>query len=340
MKKQIAGLIATACLAPAAHAQSQIQLYGVVDIAAGRLSTQAPGAPNAAITNIDGVHNGGVTTSFFGFRGTEDLGGGLKANFQLEAFFRADTGASGRFGPLPTQDAFFSRVATVGLQGNWGEVKLGAIANPAWLSLIFSSPFGGNSVVSPAFRQQFNGSTRGNNPLDTSLPNSIAYTTPSLGGAFATLAVQAREATPGGSNLVGNVIWRGGPAMLTAAFEHVRHAPGGTTALDQDHYLLGGSYDLQVVKLFAQYARLDNDLARTQDKMPQLGLTIPVGPGEFQLASARDRTTGAVNRTRTTTSLGYIHNLSKRTSVYAMLARDKFAVGTANTSLVGVRHAF
>lgn len=332
--------MATLCV-PAAFAQSSVQIYGVVDVAVGRLAVQPPGAPAAPIVRTTAVQNGGVTTSYLGFRGTEDLGGGLRASFALEAFFRADSGSMGRYGPAPTQDALFSRAAWVGLQGGWGDLKLGNVPNPAWLSMIFTSAMGSNSLFSPSFRQQFNGSTRGNNPLDTSLVNTIAYSTPPIGGVVGTLAVQARESTPDGNNYVGNVVYRGGPMMLTAAFERVSHAPGGTVALDQNYYLVGGSYDFGRAKAFAQYAQLENELTGATDKMPHVGVTVPVGPGEVQLAWARDRNTrGAVSTTRTTTSLGYIHNLSKRTSVYGILSSDKLPVGTATSYVVGVRHAF
>jgi predicted porin len=344
MHKQPLIPIALATLLGAAgSAQAQVQLYGTVDAAFGRLSAQPPGPPNAPIANSTGVHNGGVQTSYFGMRGAEDLGSGLRANFQLEAFFRVDTGMEGRFSPPgPPQDPLFSRSSWIGLQGPWGDLKLGNVSNPSWLSLIFSSAMGSNSLFSPAFRQQFNGSTRGNNPLDTALPNSVLYSTPNLGGMVASLAVQARELSPGGNNVLANAVYRSGPLLLTAAGARIRHAPppDPAAALDASYYVVGASYDLKAVKLFGQYAQLKDDLARTTDKMPQLGLTVPVRSGEFQLAWARDRTTGAANRTRTTTSAGYIHNLSRRSSLYAMFANDDLSVGTATSYVVGMRHTF
>lgn len=336
-----AAMAATLALA-GSPVHAQVQLYGTVDVAVGTLASQPPGAPNAPITKIKGVHNGGVQTSYFGFRGTEDLGGGLKASFQLESFMRVDSGTNGRFGPLPVQDPFFSRASWVGLQGDFGDIKLGNVANPAWLAMVFSSAMGSNSIFSPGFRQQYNGSTRGNNGLDTSLPNSIAYTTPRLGGMVGTLVYQAKEGPLGGNNFNASVVYRDGPLLLTAATARVRHAPPPDTPAAQDETLtmVGGSYDFKAVKLFAQYSTLKNDLARTKDKMPHIGLTAPLGSGELQLAWASDRTSGATNTTRKTTSLSYIHNLSKRTSVYGMAASDKLPVGTANSYVVGVRHTF
>lgn len=325
-----------------AVAQSQVQVYGTVDIAVGVLESQPPGPPNAAVTRVSGVHNGGVQTSYLGFKGSEDLGGGLRANFVLESFMRADTGTPGRFGPAPAQDPFFSRASWVGLQGGLGEVRAGNLPNPAWLSTIFSSAMASNSIFSPAFRQQYNGSTRGNNALDTSLPNALGYSTPSLGGLVGTLVLQAREAGAGGHNLVANLVYRRGPLMLTAAATRVRHAPppDPAAALDEQLLMAGAAYDFGALRAFAQYAQLDNDMAGTTSKMPQLGLSVPLGVGEFQLAWARDRTSGRVDQTRTTTSAGYIHHLSKRSSLYVMAASDKLPVGTADSAVVGMRHAF
>lgn len=336
-------LVATALVTLACSAAAQVQIYGTVDTAIGVIETQAPGAPNAPITEVSGVHNGGVQTSYFGFRGTEDLGSGLKANFQLEGFFRADTGAAGRFNPPgPAQDPLFSRASWVGLQGAFGEVKIGNVGNPVWLSLIFSSAMGSNSVFSPAFRQQFNGSTRGINALDTSLPNTFLYSTPSLSGVVATVGVQTKETSPGGNNYVGNIVYRSGALMLTAAASKVRHAPPPDVpaAMDQSYYLVGGSYDFKVAKLFLQYARQKDNLTGTTDKLPHVGVTIPLGRGEIQAAWAKDSASGGANYTRTTSSIGYVYSLSKRTSLYGMAMADKVSVGTANSYVVGVRHTF
>jgi len=322
---------------------SSVQLYGTVDLGVGRIASQPPGPPNAPITRATTMQSGGVTTTYFGMRGSESLGGSLRAQFQLESFLRADTGASGRFNPPgPPQDPMFSRAAWVGLAGDFGDVKLGRSANPAWLSMIFSSAMGSNSIFSPSFRQQYNGSTRGYMGLDSSLPNSLSYTTPRLGGVTGTVAVQAGEGR-GKSNYSANVVYRGGPIMLTAGMANASHVPPPDEAAvqDQNWFVLGASYDFKVVKVFAQYTDHENELTGTQTKTPHLGLTVPIGNGELQAAWARGKATSARGESeRTTTSMGYIHNLSKRTNLYAMLASDKLPVGTANSYLVGVRHAF
>lgn len=337
----IAIICGTAQAQPSAPG-STVQLYGTIDLAFGQQSSQPPGPPNAPIRRVSAVHNGGVQTSYLGFRGSEDLGGGLKANFQMESFFRADTGASGRFGPAPAQDPLFSRSSWLGLQGGFGDIKLGNSSNPAWLAMIFTSAMGSNSTFSPSFRQQYNGATRANNGLDTTLSNSIVYTTPRLGGVVGTVAYQSKQASLGSNNFVASLVYRDGPMVMAIAATKVGHAASPSTPglLDQNLLLLGGSYDLKVVKVFGQYSTLDNDLAKRKHKMPHIGLTAPLGNGEFQMAWAKDDVSGSTNSSRKTLSLGYIYNLSKRSSLYGMAASDKVTVGTAKSYVVGMRHTF
>src|SRR5689334_11178698 len=94
----------------AASAQSQVSIYGVIDAFAGRTATAS--APQI----INAVNSGGMITSYYGFSGTEALSGGMKAQFQLEGFFRGDTGEGGRF----NGEAMFARNANVGLAGEFG----------------------------------------------------------------------------------------------------------------------------------------------------------------------------------------------------------------------------
>jgi predicted porin len=329
-----------------ATAQAQttpLSLYGTVDLAVGKLSSQPPGPPNAPVTSVNGVHNGGVQTSYFGVRGTEDLGDGMKAKFQLESFIRADTGASGRFNPPgPAQDPFWSRAAWVGLEGGFGELRLGNNTNPAWLANVFTSAMGSNSLFSPSFRQQYNGSTRGYMAQDTGLTNSLSYSSPNLAGMVVTVNVQAAEGSGSGNNLNASVVHRAGPLLLAAAGARVQHVPSPDPAgtLDEQFVMLGAAYDLKVVRLFAQYTDYKDKLGNLKIKTPHIGLTAPVGTGQVQLAWAEGKTSGAASGKRTTTSAGYVHPLSRRTELYLMVSNDKVSVGTAKSCVTGIRHTF
>lgn len=112
MKKSLIALAVLAA-AGAASAQSSVQLYGVADIWAGQAKITANGEELYKQTKVD---SGGVNTSRWGLKGAEDLGGGLKATFQLEQGFALDSGKA---------DAGFNRVSTVGLSGNFGAVTVG-----------------------------------------------------------------------------------------------------------------------------------------------------------------------------------------------------------------------
>lgn len=337
-------LAALGLIGATAQAQTTpLSFYGTMDLGVGKLASQPPGPPNAPVSSVTGVHNGGVQTSYFGLRGTEDLGDGLKAKFQLESFIRADTGASGRFNPPgPPQDPFWSRAAWVGLEGGFGELRLGNNTNPSWLANVFTSAMGSNSLFSPSFRQQYNGSTRGHMAQDTGLTNSLSYSSPMLAGTVVTVNVQASEGTGSGNNLNASVVHRSGPLLLAAAGARVRHVPSPDPAgaLDEQFVMLGASYDLKVVKLFAQYTDFKDTLGNLKIKTPHIGLTASVGTGELQLAWAEGKTSGAASSKRTTTSTGYVHPLSRRTQLYLMVASDKLSVGTANSYMTGIRHTF
>ena len=330
-----------------AFAQSQAQVYGTFDAAVGRIETQPPGAPNAAIVKVNGVHSGGMQTSHIGFRGSDDLGGGLIARFQLETFFRGDTGVPGRFDASPTSgaDFFWSRESFVALGGGFGEVRLGNNGNPVWVSMLQTSAMGSNSVFSPSFRQLFNGGTRGRSEVDTALVNSVKYVSPVLAGFEGSVAVQAGEGSGTRYNLAFNLSYRSGPLLVALGRQDLKHAAQPTLpgARDQTLTLAGAAYDFGVARVFGQYSVVDNDRLRIKDKLPHVGLTVPLGGGMLQVATGQDRNTvdatGAVSK-RKTTSLGYVYPLSKRTDLYSFVMADKVSVGTADSAVVGMRHRF
>lgn len=337
---------AAATLLCAAAAHAQVQLYGTIDLAAGQVETQPPGAPNAAIVRVRGVHSGGLQTSYFGLRGTENLGGRYRARFVLESFIRVDTGFTGRFDATPGAgaDPFWSRQSIVALGGPFGEVRLGGNRNPTWITMLQTNAMAGNSVFSPSFRQLFNGGTRGKSEVDTALVNSILYASPVFGGVSGSIALQAGEDSGTGRNTSANISWRSGPIFLGASVSQIRHAPvpnlPGTR--HQDVVLVGGAYDFGAVKVFGQYVSIDNTRLANKDKLLHFGITAPLAGGELQLASGNDKTTvtaTGASSTRTTTA-GYVYPLSKRTELYGFAMTDKVLVGTAKSYVLGVRHTF
>lgn len=344
-----AALVSMVWFLPAAYAQS-VQLYGTADVAVGQLANQNPGAPTTGVTEIRGVHNGALQTSYIGFRGSEDLGGGLSARFQLESFLRVDTGQPGRADATPTStgDFFWSRSAFVGLAGSLGELRLGTNGTPLWLAMVQTNAMGANSVFSPSFRQLYNGGTRSRSVIDSAMVNSVSYQTPVLAGLSMLAVVQADEGRGGDPNYGAHLVYRSGPAVAAVAVQRARHLaqPNIPTNADQDMALVGAAYNLGFARVFAQFTRIDN--VGNTSTVPSLGVTIPLAGGTLQLAAAEDKNkvlaSGAETQ-RKTASLGYVYGLSRRTDLYSFAMRETFPVigpgpKSGNSLVQGMRHVF
>ena len=350
MTKTLMALSAALLCASAAHAQSSVQLTGVVDLYAGSLKF----AGDAAKRNV--VDSGGLTTSWIGFQGTEDLGGGLKAGFNLGAFMRADTGTPGRF----TNDPFFSRDANVSLMGSFGTVALGRGKAPNFLPTIVSNPLGDSFVFAPLVLHAnvplFNASGWGSSAgkalgrttaSDTGWSNQITYTTPSLGGLTANLHYQFGEQTGANDskkNIGLNALYFAGPLALTGFYERDQisnpSAPNTVLANTRKNWMLGGAYDFTIAKAFLSYGQSDEDGTNAKAKTAQVGASVPLGGGKV-LASYAQTKLQPVNQSRKTLTVGYDYNLSKRTDAYLMVMHDRItSFDSGNSFGIGVRHRF
>ena len=344
MKKRlkIATLAAALLGAAAANAQSTVQITGTIDMYAGSMKM----AGDASRKSV--INSGGLTTSWFGFFGSEDLGGGLKANFKLSSFVQVDSGVLGRF----ANDPPFSRDASVGLAGSFGEVTLGRGLAPNFLPSIIGNPLGDSFTFSPVILHMnvplFNGSGwASTTPADTGWSNEIIYSTPKFGGLSGNVHLQLGE-QPGDNskkNIGANFLYFGGPLTLTGFYERDQIAnpappnlPLGTTKTD---WMLLGAYDFEVVKAFASYGAAKAGNTVNKSKTYQLGASIPTGPTAKVVAAWAKTAVTPTNINRQTFTIGYDYNLSKRTDVYAMLMNDRITNQTTGNSLaVGVRHKF
>lgn len=346
----------------AAHAQSSYNVYGVIDlsVASMQLSGLPTAADNKRTTKVDGNN---MTTSFLGFKGLEDLGGGLKAGFTLEAFLRPDTGAAGRSDantsvtPNVPADNFWSRAANVYLQSDLGKLTLGRQGNLLFGQVASYNPFGGAFGLSPAVRLTFG--RWSNDKGDSGWSNAVTYTSPNLAGFTGSVSYQAGEdSTLSERNsyaLAANYV--NGPFAVGGAWQTVRSADAPkvniTEGQRQNFGLASTSYDFGVAKLFAQYGEFSNSgfsgTSRIDTQLYQLGASVPVGKagkvllsyGESKEKPVQGGTT-PVTKHRIT-SLGYDLNLSKRTDVYAVVMVDKEQLANyeSGTSVVfGLRHAF
>ena len=341
-----ASAVALACLAAgsAAQAQSSVQAYGLVDLSAGQFQS-------AGGLKVKALDSGDMATSYIGFKGSEDLGGGLRAGFQLESFIQVDTGQASRVAGV---DAFWARNANVSLSGGFGTIKLGRQGPALFVSTLLFNPLVDSFGYSPAIRLWYN-SPHGT-PLvgDSGWSNAIGYTTPNYGGLSANVQVAAGEnaATAKGHNVGGNVLYFGGPIALTAAWQSVKvqgvlgpaisSFPGFT---GQTAYQFGGSYDAGVVKLYAQYGTINTSAnANVTSKIYTLGASVPLGAGSLiaEYGSSKKTTDGSSTTLKNDIATGgYDYFLSKRTDVYAILLFDKYTTAKhGSTYAVGLKHTF
>nr|WP_104013469.1 porin [Burkholderia anthinoferrum] len=334
---KLAVMLGMCTCAGIAHAQSSVLLYGLADAFVGEVH------PAGAAGNAWQVGSGGMTTSYWGMSGKEDLGGGMKAIFTLESFYRLNGGQVGSF---PGQ-SFFGRNAFVGLSGHFGELTLGRNTAPLFVSTLLFNPFGNSFVFSPIVVHNFLGSAMGAASLqsDTAIDNSLLYQTPEVAGLSGSLLYSNAGVAghAGQANYSANVLYFAGPFSATAAVQSLHTASlflNGATA--QTAWMVGSAYRLRVVKLFAQYERVDNNNHVTDDTV-QLGASVRIGLGSVLMswAGTRRRPPVGDHIRWSTVALGYDYPLSKRTDVYAAWRYDTITgVSTGNSVGAGMRVKF
>ena len=342
MKKS---LIALAVLAAsgAAMAQSSVTLFGIVDTAVGYVDNA-----NAAGDSVYGLSTSGNATSRLGFRGVEDLGGGLKAGFWLEGEVFGDNGNANGFN--------FQRRSTVSLMGGFGEVRMGRELTPGYSKTSSYDLFGQSGIGQFMGGSNWNGSTGDANGVRSS--NMISYYTPNFSGFNAGLGYGFDEQVTGkaGRYIGGYVAYDNGPLSVAVSYDERSLAAN----VDRNAITVGASYDMNVVKLNAIVQQTKDDVVGTDPKVNaySLGVSAPMGAGEVKLQySLYDQK--AIDSKAHQLSLGYVHNLSKRTAVYGTVSymdnKDRSNLGLAAKNLntagpgagesqtgvqVGVRHSF
>jgi GBP family porin len=340
---KLAPVAAAALAAGAANAQtaatsSSVALYGVVDacLVSHRSATGAK-----ARVNGGGCFYG----SRFGFRGNEDLGGGLRAYFGLEGGFAADTGVSGQGGRL------FGRRSTVGLGGGFGAIELGRELPPGHflVSAVDPQQLGIGSASATVW-------TGAPSTASGRVDNGVIYLTPDFGGLTARLLVAPGEqagpaASRGGDTKGVNVTYRSKGLLAGVAYAAVRNA--AATAEDTAT-TLGAKYDFGTFSLaaLAQFGAWEGTrtaaapssataLFSRDYRSYVVGGTLKLGIGSLSGTYKRydDRTQS--NFDATAWSATYIHPLSKRTQIYTGVSRLKnlrassYGVADGNGSYAG-----
>jgi len=322
---------------------SQVNLYGVMDAYVG--TTKASGDPAAAAK----LGNGGLTSSYWGMSGTEDLGGGMRALFTLESYFQVPTGQAGR----STTDSFFSHGAYVGLAGGFGQVTLGQHISPIYQEQTRFNPFGGSSTLNPVVLQSYKANYGRTLAGDDLISNAVVYRSPSIYGLSTTLAYSFGNVpgAVGTNNMIAIADYSQNAFAATLGMQRIKiptyplsSAADLGAASNQFDVHAAASYDFSAVKVFAEYQRSNNGGLPRKDNIGQLGATIRLSTRNLILASwAHDYISfGAEpHQSRDTASIAYDYLLSKRTDTYIAYSYDKAStLGTSNTLIAGVRQRF
>lgn len=346
MKKSLL-LISLLVSSGAIFAQSNVTLFGIVD------ATFAYGS--GSISDRTQLHRGGLATNRVGFRGVEDLGGGLKASFWLESGIYVDEGTgtgtntnNQAAGATVGSGLTFGRRSTISLVGNWGEVRLGRDVVPAYHNISRGDPFGNVGVG-----QALNYTAMITGVTGVRASNMLSYLTPNLAGLTLhashyrgenpSNSANARDGTGEGIQ----AIYTKGPLQLSAGWGRTRYEDGDV--LQRTVY---AAWDFKVAKLLATY---NNDRAGTRHaEGAVVGVLVPVGPHQLKGSYSVHRRTDGTKAEGKKIALGYVHNLSKRTAIYSTLAKisnsngASFALNGSATAAnrsssgvdLGIRHSF
>jgi predicted porin len=352
MKKTLLALAVLGASAGVASAQqTNVTVYGIVD--AG-IQYKNDGNPAGKTLSLE---SGMQNSSRLGFKGTEDLGGGLSAIFTLENGFNVDDGTLGNGSRL------FGRQAWVGLSGGFGSVKLGRQQTFLYYALSEDDPFHINLAGNA--QKVFGAGQYGTDPLSRS-NNTISYSTTNIGGFTGGASYSFGEQA--GNNSLNRSVSAGGtyvngPVNVQLVYQKSNTAPvigqlatalgTGTATADVSTVLVGATYDFRVVKAHLGYANTKFNLTTTSAKDNDIlvGVTVPLTSADAVLASYIRNDVKELSAAKSNQfALGYTHALSARTDLYtsaAYLKNDSsigvnaFAPGK-NVRLfnVGVRHMF
>ncbi|MFC7297811.1 porin [Herminiimonas aquatilis] len=344
MKKSLLALAVLGAFAGAASAQSSVTVYGIVDLGFDHTDN------GATAGSVNGIKSGGQSASRIGFKGTEDLGGGLNAVFQLEGTIAADTGTMGATStttaagtPLAytttTTSNVFNRIATVGLQSAaFGTVNLGRQTSVIKDAYDQIDPFGDGGTIAPLSTVFFNGALAGDNGR---VSNAVKYSTPSFGGfKFAGSYAFGEAAGDTGANSAYGLGagYANGPLNVQFAYNNVDISTGSATVPavqtgENKLMFLGATYNFGVVKLHGAYADTKNETTATGAEVKYrnylAGVSVPLGAAGnlFASYSVNDNRTTA-NADAKKAAIMYTYDLSKRTNLYTGYSRTSNDSGT------------
>lgn len=322
MKKHlIAAAVAAAVAVPA---MAQVTVYGGLDTGIANFDSGAAGV-SSFTRSVNNVYY----TSRLGFRGTEDLGGGLKAMFQLERTLGPSEGLDAKpaAGSAAT-GGVFDRESIVGISGSFGEIVFGLTD--------LSDAQGLESIVGQAGNMSDALSIDGSSEQEGSdTKNAIRYTLPELMKGLTVKVGYASgndfDATSDGraTEMSLSAVYRSGPLTVGVGFATV---DGATAVAEEDFMTFGASYDFGVASVGLYYGSGDAETDSNSEKTKQtiLSAKIPLQDGlSVQGAYHSLRHEATTNQKANGTTLALVKDFSKRTSAYGFYQRIKNGAAAA-----------
>ena len=334
--------VLAASLGGPAAAQSNVALSGTVDLAVAHGS--------GSIASQTQLANGYLAASRIAFKGSEDLGGGLKAGFWIESGLNADTGTGQATntnnqpnGTAGNGGLTFNRRSHVSVGSHWGEIRLGRDFVPQYLNIADFDPF---DLSGSGASQVLNSAITG--PTLVRASNSISYlyghgfNAAAIGygpGGFSGTGLQVHAMVylgenPSGSNTSKDgtgygfrTVYSTGNFTLSGAVGGTRHAAG-----DVRQNNAGASYDFGPVQVMGMVERDRKGVVRARAWLA--GVRVAVGQGSFRAAYSRHGTDAVGRPTASKWAVGHVHPLSKRTALYTAAAHVSNG-GTSASALNG-----
>jgi predicted porin len=348
MQKKIIALAVAGLASTAAFAQTNVQIYGIVDAAIAYVHN-SQGRDGMA------VQTGVLAGNRIGFKGTEDLGNGLKAVFLLEQGFNLDDGTSAAG---QTSAMAFQRQAYVGLSSNAGTLTLGRQYAPGYGAFIKHDALGAALLSAGMTLNAASANTIAGNS-NARWNNSIKYATPVMGGFQAEAIYRAGEASNDFASNEGYGLglgFAGGPIAVNYVFHHTDGAAQGSdagltagqwvavtpnTGAVRDEHFVGATFDAKVLKIMGTAQFTENQgrglNGRSSVELYTLGTIIPVGKGNLHANYAyldlngNDRKNGASGSGQSY-AVAFTYGLSKRTTLYTAVNYTDLAGGSAAPS--------
>ena len=317
-KKLIALAVAGVTLAPAVMAQTAnpVTLYGRVYLTLNTVNANGSGVPGGVATQpISRRSSVADESSLIGVRGTEDLGGGLKAFFQVESAAPVDAGGG----------TFASRNSAVGLQGGFGSVLIGRWDTPMKTLFLANDPAGQLSISSP-LAMLGTAATGGSTPFNRRQDNSVQYWTPNINGFSGRLLYSPNEgktATASPTTMGLNAMYSGGPLVLGYAYEVHKDqvngtgavASGATAGVKEKSHVLLATFKFGPFKVGATGERIERN-NKSDQKIALLTGQYDIGKHTVygMYGKSKDGLVGgAVQPEGKFATVAYNYNFSKRT---------------------------